>query len=828
MTVKGKNEYKLTIGSLSSETPGDKLFLKHISFTGKKLDPSTASITIGLNSSSLAVATDDIVRYYVREYGEGSWGSSLFTGYILVLSKDDEKGEITIEARALLQRAKDRDIISAAWGNTHIVDKEYAVTNTLGGTGEAARTYFDLDAGEPAQVPLEAVRALFMNQYVNGGTNPLSQACVWYVAAGADQSMAQEFIAQDGPLRKIWLKGYRLNNNAVDLKLEIQTDSNGAPSGTVVTSYVIPYTDFALALGWVEIDLLRHVTDPKKLNLTVGDQYWAVLTLNAADPSQIYYFEIFTSDPYPKGSFTLFNTAGAGWARIAGLKCARFGMDFEGDWEYTSEYECYGENNPPRVYLGKTDQVAGDGGVNVVKGKIPPLLFSGQKSARVSYWKGNITYNTVLQKWFDTVVSDIFTSASISVTNPTIKAYCIQIENANGLEALRKLRELVPFVIRNYTNGAGQEILEITDELQPTTANWNLYSAPQKAQRTVKSGNDTTTISEVKILDNKFTEEYLRENFNIAIRGAGGGILGAYGDGSMIGGMALISGLAGGKSSVGTNLSAQICDKRKTVRKGGSIKLGGVSQNTVTGPFRSPNELIFIVNSKCGINSVYSCEEIRWEDGIGKTAEITITLTDQTLDIYFSSLKAGGPTANAPMQSHAPGLGGLKDTLGSPVGNLRSEFGGLGKGIIDTPLVKLSDKGSASRAEDLISHKDGGLVYNDALFYWIRIGTGVPAGNNLGNQVAEILADVSEISVGEPLAALIGKFRPGDFGFGASFPMTITEIGIATSAALDGPKTAIAAKSLGVPSGTYTIFSPRPEITNVKALAVSYRIANPP
>lgn len=830
MVLQGKYEYKLLTGSKSSEA--DKIFANNVSVTMPKLDPDTAKVTLARTADSIAVAAGDWVEYYRRLPGEPTWGNTLFYGR--VMKRQVTARTVELDCTGVLGKIKGRTISGAAWGNTHVVDKEYAVALTQSATGALARLSLVLDAGLPAQVPLESLKVLRLREYISAGSS-LASINVSN-RAGATSQIAGAFTARGGVCRKLWVKGYRSGAGTTALTVEIQSDYIGAPSGTVIATMTLPYASVPNGAGneaWFEIDLLRNVANAQVLNLNMGWQYWIVLRVATQDNALDYYFRYAFLAPTPI-SRVLEQDTGTGWGIIGRDSGLFFALDFGVDWEECvygagHDYLVQGDIDPPKLFFFKNNVEMGDiGGISNFSGKTFPILYSGQKLARITYWKGTITYATTIAKWAQAIGSDLYGTLDISITEPTNKQFCIQCENADGLEAFKLLRQFAPLTLRMYKNAAGVVVLEVRDEKAPDLTTWNLYTPTQKARRTFKHGFDTATPSEVRIIDDALVDEFIKETATSQVRDGGGGLHGISGTGSLFGGQVAVIGGSGGSSLGAITVSRDIYQTYNTIKRSGTITLAGVDQSVADGPFRSSNEIVQLVDSRTGFNGYYAVEVLTWSWAVGQPSEVALGLSSTIFAIFIASASPGGPTRMS--SPKVPGtqskINALKEGIFPSTGRLRAFAEGAGKGVTDAPLAALNQSGITRRAEDGIFYNLDAPFYDPLKYWWLRIGTGAPAGNNLGAQVAEIMALAVTTADG---IVLVGHFHHADFSLATAWPQTITEVGIAYS--MDEMKTgltAVWAATIGTPSGAKVIFAEQPEMFPEKRIAAFVRLQEVP
>ena len=90
------------------------------------------------------------------------------------------------------------------------------------------------------------------------------------------QSHAFEFF-------KVGVKVAKVGNPADSLKVDIQTDSAGSPSGTVVASSTIQASDLTTSNQWVWATAASHPS------LTNGATYWVVVYRSSTLDSTNYY-----------------------------------------------------------------------------------------------------------------------------------------------------------------------------------------------------------------------------------------------------------------------------------------------------------------------------------------------------------------------------------------------------------------------------------------------------------------------------------------------------------------------------------------------------------
>ena len=836
MTQQGQYEYKLEIGSLSSEV--DQIFLKSWKVNeGRDIDRfATAELRLVRTTDAMAIAQGDQVRYWRRVVGEATWGPTFFLGYVVKKSNKAKDNDLTLDAKGYLYKVKNRTISSAEWGNTHIVDEELNVYT------DAQGIYAYLDGDLPPQIPLERVRFLQMRELVTGGQVE-NFIDVENTGAGIYSKVAQMFFASLSLLRKIWVKGYRRVGCTSNLKIEIQTDGGCQPSGTVVTSFNIPYTDFGSGAGaesWVEIDLLRHVSDPKDLELAAVGWYWLVFSI--VTPGLLEKFHLrYAFVPKPIERYLEDDISG-NWA-VRRHSTLVFGIELETDWVDAEQgqgkdYEIDPSSTSVLIIqktgdMGPKPVPPGAGptpGIGHFDGRVKPtLLFTGQKAIRATYWKGAITYATVLQKWAQTIASDIYDVLDISITEPTTKQFCIKVENADGLAVFRILRQFGAFYCRIYMDATNQIVLEVRDEKLPTTTVWNLYSAGEKTARTFSHGDDAGSQAEVRIADLEISEDLESENGVMSVKDERGSMQAIVGSGPVIDSKQFKLGGFGADISKANDFSQPFVTgytgpgTSYMIRKTGRVTLSGINETMAAGPYRTSNELVKLDATKYGIaDQLLAIESLKWSGGNKATTRLELALTDTIFQQYVPAFHKGG---SGSIHSLAmPAFAGVSELLRASDGRFVTDLHAAG--VTDTPEALAPRLGISGRAVEPVFHQDPSFPYDDTKYWWIGIGTGVPAAGDLGARKAEVLAHAKTVG---PWTYLTAKFNPADLDLASTWPKEISEVGIRRST--DEMKTGIismGAYSLGVPDGSYDIFNPRPLMGPEKRVFVTIKVVAPP
>jgi hypothetical protein len=844
MTQQGKFEYKLTIGALSSEVAGQLMLKKWKISEGRSIDNyPRADFTLRLNASSMAVANEDVVRYWRREYGEATWGPTFYLGTVTRTDVNRKDAEVTIESEGYLGVVKKRSLSSISWGNVHIVDKVYPARIIATGN-YLNRLYAELDAGSPAQVPLESVKVCILDEMVTGGrtTNTIS---VWNFGAGNNQKVAQQFIGRNSTIRRFWVRGY-VNNTNQDLRVSIQADSGGVPSGVEIAAYEIPNNLFGIGAGaeaWVEVDLLFNVTDPTHLTMAAIAPYWLVFSITNID-NTVFDLRLAEFDPTPKHRTMQSNNSGAGWAYFRTQQSLFYAIDFEDDWEELvfglgHDYDVQGDINAPLLIFYKTDYQLGDpGGLFYFQGKVFPVLFDGQNLIRVSYWRGYMTYSTVLQYWAQTMASNLYNILDISITEPATKQFCIQAQNADGFTVFKLLRQYGAFYVRIYENAAGQVVLEIRDERVPQLGVWNvIYSTiPESDAHTFVMGLDAPASPDrVRIVDISSFKELVSSNDISVIKDAHGNIVSVIGTGSITGAGVSTLGGFGGKLSDGQAFNQVLEALRHTIKEGGRVMLSGTNQTMAIGAFRHSNELVMITDSIQGWNQkLFAVQGMKWTGGNKATTRVELTFSDVVFTVFTGDENPGGPSLPP---GNLTGKGNifsqLRGGLGSgfaagPDGRARTGFSL--QGATDAPTRATSMAGMSMRASENIFHADATVVHDDTKFWWIRMGTGTPPGGGshaLGAQILEVIAKYQVIGAWTYLTAVI--HAADVLPWRGVWPKVISEVGLAYSD--DEVKTgltAVKAYSIGVPSGTKDIFGPQPELGPDKTIFVTLKVIPSP
>lgn len=843
MTQQGKFEYKLTIGAYSSETAGQLMLKKWSIGEGRSIDNyPKADFELKMNTSSLAIANTNEVRFWRREYGEATWGACFFRGTVTRVIKKRKSDEVGIMAEGLLREVKSRSLPFIAWGNTHIVDKVYSARRNATGN-YMTRLWAVLDAGLPAQVPLESVKVCWLEEMVTNGSSD-SSISVYNIAAGNTRQVAQQFQAQNSTLRRFWVKGYVTAAGTQALKVSLQFDVGGAPSGIEITSYSIPSTSFGLGIGneaWAEVDLLSTVTDPVKLVLQSGVSYWLVFSLVNADAT-VYQLRMAESNPSPRLRVMKTDLDATGWTWSRLQQSLFFAVDFEGNWKemkygYGHDYDVMGQPNSPLLIFYKTDTMIGDtSGMSNFQGCVFPMLFDYQNLIRVSYWKGKIWYQTVIESWAQSMASDLYNTLDVSITEPTTKQYCIQAENTDGFAAFELLRQYCPIYCRIYENAAGQVVLEVRDERSPTTPVWEaIYAAgAERDAHTFVCGLDSPASPDrVRIIDIESFTELLSGTDVSVIKDSLGNVISVIGSGSILSSGIGIMGGFGQILADSQAFNLSLHTQSHTTREGGQVTLSGIDQTMALEVFRHSNSLIKLTDSKLGWNAkIFAVQSVKWSGGNKSTTRLDINFIDQVLTVFTPVESPGGPTL-------PPGIlvesgdnfsrlrGGLRSTFGSgPDGRAKTGF--ATRGVTDAPSSSLSLAGTTMRSTEMVIHEDPTVVHNNTKYWWIRMGTGTPPGGGskaLGAQILEVVAAYQVIGGWTYLTATI---HPADVvPWRGVWPKVISEVGVAWSEdEIKTGLTAMGAYSIGVPSGTYDIFGPRPELGPSKKIFATIKVIN--
>jgi len=847
----GKYQYKVLVGAKSTET--DSLFLKSWKLTDGRNEIPEMEMQFSDTTDAESILEDQVVEMYRREAGEGSWGDSCFIGTVRSINKPLRESLVIVRAEGYLGNVFERTIPNAGWGNTHVVDQAIGVDFTLT-SGAIIRQSVELDNNLPPQVPLERLRYLMVQEGI-WWCSGAWVAFTIYDTGGTSRKVAQQFMAHSGELRKFWVKGYQNAGNAADLIVEVQTDTAGVPSGTVVSTYTVPKASFGVGVGnesYVEIDLLTHVADPTTLRMMPGQIYWLVLRASAAGANNYYYIRATDTTCGPNNTRMKTSVNGAAYALDANSASLIFMMDFESHWvdldmtrgEYMVETL---KNNNNTIFFVRKTLLANDvgGQFNWNKWAVQaPILYTGQKLVRATYWKGTMTYATVLQKWADAVISDITSTISISITEPATKQFCIVLENATGLDALKSMLQYCPVVVRIYKTAAGVITMEIRDALAPTPAVWtSAYTLAQRDARTFYDGRDTTTQGYIRIADGSVFRNLVKKVETVILKDAAGNIL--SGVGSILGsgkstfqsaisilggtGAGLTSPVQGGSYCIETALTVEI---------GGNITVEGIDQSMATGPFRHANELCYVYISRKGVGTtIYAINGMQWSGGVGKPTKLILAfINQQWTNRFVSTDKTIGFMVNGSLEKLKVLPSGSTLTQGRvKAGVSRNSLDGKmtnrlePAGATDCPTSGLEDIGTAGislRADMPIMHRDATHTYLPAKVYYLQLGTGTPGGGVLGYKVAEIVAQAVQLSSG--FVVIQGKFRRDDFNLASSWPLTITEFGLGY--ADDNFKTGftqVGAYTVGSPGAGKSTFGIQPEVIPGRRVTVIIQVTKP-
>lgn len=815
-------EYSIKVGT--KESGVDKILLQSWGLTDGRNKNPMMNFTLARTDDAVLLSVDDRVIFYRREIGDAGWGDAFFLGYVKTFKVTEEK--VTVKAMGYLRKMKGRTLLRATWGNTHVVDKEYPVTVTATSLREAKRIYIDLDSGLPAQDPLEICKVLSLKEYCNRG-DKTTTIIAKDQSSSTTRLIAQSFQAREGTLRKIWVKGYRTSTLTSNVVVAIQAGET-EPDGTDITTASFAQTLFGNGAGnegWVELDMINNVSDPKKLTLVPGNTYWFIIRL-AVDTSDLdVYLRCATENAAPVKRQMKSDYEAGGWSKSPSQESLFFGIDFEGDWSIVDkyDYQLHGDLSPPRVYFLKAEEGAGDDpGQTFFKGKHFDILYSGQNSARITYWKGKISYASLLQTWAQAYASDIYDLLDISITEPDNKQYAIHIEKADAMAAFNLIRQYAPFVVRIYMKSTYEVVLEIRDELEPS--DWAGQWATWKNNRTYRSGFEALANSTVRIIRASRYQNLVKETRSAVCVNNRGGLLGAQGadgGGGSFGAMGVFGG-AGGSPSDASGLATSVYDKTKTVAEGGSLVLAGVVQTYDEGVFRNANELIKVKHSKVGLDGEYAIQKIKWSGGMGIPTKVSLVFVDTVYDVIIPGTGLDGGIINLEdnwkdgFSTDVPALGRISGS---------GMVDGVSRGTTDAPQMNAPAGQSGDRQvnEEMVFHRDDSYNYDNTKYYYISVGTGEPSGPSLGNKVGEALASVAVVSIGGvDKATYKVVISAMDIGLASSWPLDITEIGLATAVSIGGAKTDVLAKSIGLPSGTYDVYAPRPSMTYDKSIAIVF------
>ncbi len=826
MTQQGKYEYKLEIGALSSEVDAIRLQKWSVGLGRNKV--SQCKLDLSRTADALTIDVNDRVIFYRREVGDANWGDAFFLGYVKSLGVTDV--DVKLIAPCYLGKLAARTVLRFTWGNTEVVDKDYAVTVSNISSREAKRIYCDLDSGLPAQDPLEVVKVLHLREFVNGGDGTTTIEVKDHVTT-TTREVAQMFKAREGTLRKVWVKGYRESLTTSDLVVAIQAGDT-APDGTDITSARFSQTLFGHGVGnesWVELDMLNTVSDPLKLCLIPGHTYWLVFRMYVDTSGWRYYLRCATESETPCKRLLKTNYEAGGWSKSPSQRSLFYGIDFDGDWRVLDIYDylLQGDLDPPRLFFLKGDQVGGDGlGTTYFRGVNFDMLYSGQTAARVTYWKGKINYATVLDKWAETFASDIYDTLDINITEPADKQFVIHGEACDGMKAFNIMRQYAPIIVRVYYNSVGNVVLEVRDELEPS--DWAAQGATWKNNRTFRHGFDVLANSAIRILSCQKYKNMVKETDTVAVVDGRGHCVGVQ---SGVGGhlpscdMGIIGGV-GGDFGDGIGFAVHGYDKLRTIAEGGSMSLSGVDQTYNNGIYRinNANELVKIKSTKVNLDGEFALQDIKWTGGVGQPTKVAITFADVVYDVLIRNKGMDGGT----IDFSGGWKPGLTSNLNEPrLGNETVE--GQGSGLTDIPHISPS-LGQSVRAlnDELVHWRDDSYNYDVTKYYYISIGDGVPAGVNLGNKLADTLAKAVVVSIGGVNKAVImARISEADFGLATAWPKILSEVGLATATSIGGARTAVWAKSFGIPQGTYDFWCSRPEMGRDKTIIISLTVGVP-
>lgn len=844
-------ENKLLIGAKSSLT--DKLYIKGWGVTDGRNEIPEMEITLADTADAETLTEDMVVEWYRRAVGEATWGDSFFYGYVRAIKKPLRKNEITLQCVGVLGVMFERAIPFAAWGNTHIVDELLAVTLTTL-NGYVQRLTMDLDANLAPQVPLERLRLLLIQEGVWASLTP----AVWRVQniAGTVINVAQSFIARPGEMRKLWLKGYQNNGgNVSDLTIQIQTDNGGVPSGTVAATINSARGNWGVGAGnesWVELDFIGGVGDPSMLQLVTGAMYWIVLSVPTQGPQNWYEFRAAgTSDMLPLARRGKDNLNGGAYAVNANKFALYYGFDFEGDWidldytkgEYTVADAVSGAHTVYFILrqLQAADQI---GQYSWRREGQVPILYTGQKIVRATYWKGQLTYATVFQQWAKAIASDLYATLDISVTEPASKQYCIQLENSNGLDALNTLANNCPAVARVYKSAAGSVTLEVRDARFGITPVWTaIYTAPQRDIRTFYDGRDSpASQSFIRIVDGSVFRNFVKKVESAMFKDMGGNILSAIGSvaGTGKSTQLMSSFVFDGKGSffnAPAGAAESLLGAAITVQTGGDITVEDIDQSMAQGPLRDANQLIYVKISRKGVDGVFAVKGIRWSGGIGQPTKLEIGFLNPDFAYRAPSLDKVTGVDNS------SSLGKLKGTIDGTVGGFgrlrysadRQKEDGHNScpqqpaGVTDCPTSGLESIGTAGmsvRADMPIMQRYGAHTYLPAKVYFLQIGTGAPGGGSCGYKIAEVRAKAFTMASG--FVVLQAQIRRNDIGLARAMPQTITEIGLKYADDYAGTNPVqVGAWSINQVSGAGDIWGEQPEVLPGRRVTVAIQVTKP-
>lgn len=147
------------------------------------------------------------------------------------------------------------------------------------------------------------------SSYVNGMTISTNASNDVGNNSSLDTKDAQSFTVGGSPLTidTIHVKGSRVNNPIGDIIFEVQTDSAGTPSGSVLATGYIP----AAALGTTDADI--YVPLNESLTLSASTVYWIVFyASNGVNGSNFFQLARSISDVYAGGVLARYN--GSAWS----------------------------------------------------------------------------------------------------------------------------------------------------------------------------------------------------------------------------------------------------------------------------------------------------------------------------------------------------------------------------------------------------------------------------------------------------------------------------------------------------------------------------------
>ncbi len=181
------------------------------------------------------------------------------------------------------------------------------------GSSGAAANSVTRTAGEP----LAKGDAVSIGNGGDAGSLVISatQTAYDYFGSGTRLMAAQSFGGDGGLFKKLRFRGNKWNNPTFTVKVAVQGDAAGIPSGADIAAVTLQPADWPTATPQSAM-AEKWVTFASTFTLAAGTTYWVVFTANGSDPTNYYLLGMDTTNSYAGGAAWIWQ---GGWTQSTGI-----------------------------------------------------------------------------------------------------------------------------------------------------------------------------------------------------------------------------------------------------------------------------------------------------------------------------------------------------------------------------------------------------------------------------------------------------------------------------------------------------------------------------